>query len=233
MNAAISPPDVIDLLRRLPLFADLPEGELQALAAECRVDRFEADAIIFRQAEACDRFWILQDGRVKIVRHEEDGREAILEIIPPGEVFGGAAIFLSEQPATAQALTAVETISLPTHRYVQFLRDHPPVALKLIRMLGMRLHSLMEMNILTGERVERRLAHILLKLASRSGRADAEGTLITIPFSRQDLADMCGTTLETTIRIVSRFRAGGLLKTRRGGYIVLLDEARLRELAKG
>jgi CRP/FNR family transcriptional regulator len=233
MTAAISPPDVSVLLRRLPLFTDLPDGELRALAAECRIERFAVDAVIFRQSDACERFWIVQDGRVKIVRHEQDGREAILEIIPPGEVFGGATIFLPEQPATAQALTAVETVSMPTPIYMQFLRDHPPVALRLIRMLGMRLYSLMEMNLLTGERVERRLEHILLKLASRSGRADAGGALITIPFSRQDLADMCGATLETTIRIMSRFRADGLLKTRRGGYIVLLDEARLRELAKG
>jgi CRP-like cAMP-binding protein len=232
MATVVSIPDGVALLRRLPLFAGLPDGDLLALAAQCRVDRFETNAVIFRQGDACDRFWLVHTGRVKIVRHEEAGREVILEIIPQGEVFGGATIFLPEQPATAQALTEAETLSLSAPAYAQFLRDHPLVALKLIRMLGMRLQSLMEMNTLAGERVERRLAHILLKLASRSGRPDPEGVLITAPFSRQDLADMSGTTLETAIRIVSRFRADGLLKTRRGGYIVLLDEARLRHIAK-
>jgi CRP-like cAMP-binding protein len=223
---------IIELLQQLPLFAGLPEADLTRLAGECRVDRLEPDGVIFRQGDPCDRIWIVHRGRIKIVRHEEDGREVILEIIPPGEVFGGGAILLPKQPADAQAVAETEVVSFASGVYAQFLVDHPPVTLKLIRMLGARLHASIEMNSLTGQRVDRRLAHILLKLASRSGCPDPEGTLITVPFSRQDLADMCGTTLETAIRIMSRFRADGLLKTRRGGYIVLLDETRLREIAR-
>jgi CRP/FNR family transcriptional regulator len=105
------------------------------------------------------------------------------------------------------------------------------VALKLIRMLGTRLHSMMGLQILAGERVERRMAHILLKLADRVGRADPEGVLLTIPLSRQDLADMAGTTLETTIRTMSRFRTEGLITTRRGGYLVITDVEKLRQQA--
>ena len=90
----------------------------------------------------------------------------------------------------------------------------------------------MKMNALAGERVERRLAHILLKLADRTGRREPEGTLITIPLSRQDLADMAGTTLETAIRIMSRFNLSGMVKTLKGGYLLLLDEEQLRQLAK-
>jgi CRP/FNR family transcriptional regulator len=228
----ISSTQVVTLLQHLPLFADLPENDLLSLSAICRVDHFENDELIFHQGDPCDRLWIVREGRVKIVRQEEDGREAILEIISPGEVFGGAAIILPEQPATAHAMTRTYTVSLPARNYTQFLHDHPQATLKVIRMLGMRLHSMMQMNILAGERVERRIAHILLKLAARAGRADSEGTLITIPFSRQDLADMSGTTLETAIRILSRFRSEGLLKTRRGGYLVLLDIDRLKQIAK-
>lgn len=232
MSIALVSPSTVGLLQRLPLFAGVPDSELLALAAECRVDHLASDAVVFRQGDPCERIWIVHQGRIKIVRHEEDGREVILEIIPPGEVFGGGAIFLPEQPATAQAITAAEVMSFDARVYTQFLKDHPLVAIKLIRMLGMRLHSSMEMTILTGERVERRLAHILLKLGNRTGRADPEGTLITIPLSRQDLADMCGTTLETAIRAISRFRAEGLIKTRRGGYLVILDLDRLKQLAK-
>ena len=231
-SARLAPIDIARLLQRLPLFNGLPEGDLLSLSAECRVDRLDTDGVIFRQGDPCDRLWIVYQGRVKIVWHEEDGREVILEIIPPGEVFGGGAIFLPEQPADAQAIVETEVVSFSSRLYAQFLIEHPMVALKLIRMLGARLHASIEMNSLTGERVDRRLAHILLKLAARASRPDPEGTLITIALSRQDLADMCGTTLETAIRCMSRFRSEGLIKTRRGGYLVILDLERLKQTAK-
>lgn len=232
MSSTLSPPTLADLLQRLPLFDGLSESELRLLAAGCRIDRHEPDDVIFCQGDACDRIWIVYQGRVKIVRHEEDGREVILEIIQAGEVFGGGAIFLPTQPADAQAIDRAEIASFSARVYANFLLDHPMVALKLIRQLGNRLHAAIEMNSLTGERVDRRLAHILLKLAARAGRPDPEGTLITLSLSRQDLADMCGTTLETAIRCTSRFRSEGLIKTRRGGYLVILDLERLKQRAR-
>jgi CRP/FNR family transcriptional regulator len=223
---------VISMLTELPLMAGLPERELAALAALARSEHFEREAVLFHQGEPCDRVWLLQSGRVKIVHQEEDGREVILEMISPGEAFGGAVIFLPAHPATARAMTDVSAVSFSSEGYQRLLRDHPDLAMRLIRMLGTRLHSMMDLQILAGERVERRLAHILVKLAERTGRPDAEGVLITIALSRQDLADMAGTTLETAIRTASRFRAQGWLKTRRGGYLVITDLARLQQQAQ-
>lgn len=125
-----------------------------------------------------------------------------------------------------------ETVSLASDAYARFITGHPTVTFKLLRLLGVRLHSMMSLNVLAGERVERRMAHILLKLADRVGRPDPEGTLITISLTRQDLADMSGTTLETAIRTISRFRADRIIKTRRGGYLVITNEAALQQLAR-
>ncbi len=222
---------IIELLRHLPLFSDLAEQDLASLAGQARVDHFEREAAVFYQGDECDRVWLVRQGRVKIVHHEEDGREVILEIISPGEAFGGAVLFMPHHPATAKAMDEVETVSLPSAAYALFLTTHPKTTLKLIRMLGLRLHSMMDLQILAGERVERRLAHILLKLADRVGRAEADGILITISLTRQDLADMAGTTLETAIRTMSRFRAQGLIETRRGGYLVITDVEKLRQQA--
>ncbi len=233
MAAPIATHPALAWLKRLPLFADLPERELLALAHLGRVDRFRPEAAIFSQGDACDRLWLLNQGQVKIVYHEEDGREVILELISPGEPFGGATLFFPRHPATAKAIDDVETFSLSSETYRQFLTEHPPATLKLIRMLGLRLHSMMEAHVAAGKRVEQRLARILIKHAARFGRPDPEGTLIPISLSRQDLADMSGTTLETAIRSMSRFRAQGWIKTRRGGYLVILDEAELRKLARG
>ena len=220
-------------LRRVPFLADVAESDLSNLAVDSRLDHFRMDEAIFLQGDPTDRVWIVHDGRVKIVRQDETGREAIIEVIPPGEVFGGGAILLPAQPATARAMSeTVETLSLSRSAYFGFLQAHPEVMLRLLRMLGGRLHSSIELSALAGERVERRLVHILLKLAGRTGRPDPEGMLISIPLSRQDLADMAGTTLETTIRLMSRFRRDGLVHTRHGGYLVIVDEQRLRDLAR-
>jgi CRP/FNR family transcriptional regulator len=223
---------IVTTLAQLPLLAGLPERELAGLAALARSERFERDAVLFHQGEPCDRVWLLESGRVKIVHQEEDGREVIVEIVSPGEAFGGAVIFLPTHPATARAMTDVSAVSFSSDSYRRLLSEHPELAMRLIRMLGMRLHSMMDLQILAGERVERRLAHILVKLAERVGRPDEEGVLITIPLSRQDLADMAGTTLETAIRTVSRFRAQEWLKTRRGGYLVITNLARLHQQAQ-
>lgn len=225
-------PRTVALLQGLKLFSDLPEEALVNLAKSCTLSHFEPEETIFSQGTPTDRVWIVRQGEVKIVHHDEDGREVILEVIHPGEVFGGGTIFLPKQPATARAMIPVEVVSFPTAVYEEFLIKFPKLMLRLIRMLGQRLYGMKETNILAGERVERRLAHILLKLASHSGTKREDGILIPIPLSRQDLADMCGTTLETAIRTMSRLSKAKVVKTLKGGYVVILNEAELRQLAK-
>lgn len=223
----------IELLQQLPIFTGLAAVALSPLAEQARLDHFDREATVFYQGDDCDRVWIVRAGRVKIVYHETDGREVILEVIAPGELFGGAVLFMPRHPATAKAMEeTTETISFSSAVYAHFLTSQPGVTLKLIRMLGGRLHSMMGLQILAGERVERRLAHILIKLGDRTGRADPEGTLITVPLSRQDLADMAGTTLETAIRTMSRFRSQGLLETKPGGYLLIKDLERLHHQAE-
>jgi len=222
-----------EFIERVPLLAEMPEKERRALHPHARFDLFAAPCDIFRQGDTADRLWIVVAGEVKIVRQDESGREVILEVIHPGEVFGGAAVFLPEHPATARPLTPeVETVSFPRQAYAQALAGSPTTALKIIRMLGQRLHSTLKMNQLAGERVERRLAFILVKMAGICGRPDDEGVVLTVPLSRQDLADMAGTTIETAIRMMSRFQSEGLVITRRGGQLVLRDVDRLRALAR-
>lgn len=228
-----SPRALAEFIQQVSLLAEMPDGERRALLPLCRLDLFSAPEEIFRQGDPADRLWIVAEGEVKIVRHDDGGREVILEVIHPGEVFGGAAIFLPEHPATARPLTpSVETVSFPSEAYAQALAGSPATSLKIIRMLGQRLHSTLKMNQLAGERVERRLAFILLKMGGICGRPDPQGIALSVPLTRQDLADMAGTTIETTIRMMSRFQAEGLVATRRGGQLILLDEERLQAISR-
>ena len=231
MTTVINPKSIVELLRGMPLLDSVPEAAVEALAAECTLSQVARDAVIFHQDDPCDRVWLVHSGRVKIVYQEVDGREVILEMIAPGEVFGGAVLFFPTHPATAKGLEDSTLVSFSTEVYAQFLQRQPAVTFKLLRMLGARHRSMINMQILAGARVERRMAHILLKLADRVGQPDPDGILISISLSRQDLADMAGTTLETAIRTLSRFNQQGLIRTERGGFLIIQDRARLAAMA--
>jgi CRP/FNR family transcriptional regulator len=139
-------------------------------------------------------------------------------------------LFFPHHPATAKAIEECGVLNFTREIYTDFILKNPKVAVKLLGMLGARHLSMINMQIMAGERVEYRMAHILLKLAMRVGKTDENGILITIPLSRQDLADMSCTTLETAIRTISRFNKQGLLETRRGGYLLIKDMDGLEQL---
>lgn len=223
----------IDLIRSLPMFATLTPAQVAAFAPRFRVDHFDQNRVIFLEGDPADRLWLVQSGQVKIVKYSADGQENLLEVIMPGEMFGGAGILFPTHPATAVAMFDATVLSLDREEYCQIIRQYPDVALRIIGILGERLRAAMHMRALSTDRVDTRVAHILLKLAAKTGEATEQGIRINLPLARQDIADMAGTTIETAIRIMSRFRKEGLALTEPGGYIVVTDEARLRRLSEG
>lgn len=223
----------VELLQQIPLFGALSVEQLAGWAGRFRAEAFATGAFVFLEGDPADRLWVVQTGQVKIVKYSADGQENLLEVIMPGEMFGGAGILFPTHPATAVAMTDAEVLSLDRAEYLQMVRQCPELALRIIGILGERLRAAMHMRALSTDRVDTRLAHILLKLCAKLGERTDRGMKIDLPLSRQDLADMAGTTIETTIRIMSRFRKEGLVLTEPGGYIVVLDEARLRQLSAG
>jgi CRP/FNR family transcriptional regulator, nitrogen oxide reductase regulator len=222
-----------DVLAQVPLMRDLSPSELASLAAWFREDAYGHDDCIFREGDEAARFWIVKTGQVKIVKAGEVGREIVVEVISPGEVFGGAAMLLPHQPAAAIALSAVTALSLPLDEYKRLLREYPVVGVRILEMLGERMEGHIRMRALAGERVERRIVHVLLKLASKFGEDSGAGVLIRASLTRQDVAELADTTVETSIRVMSRLSKEGLIKTLPGGYVVLLDREALRRLSGG
>ncbi|MFN8596585.1 MAG: Crp/Fnr family transcriptional regulator [Anaerolineae bacterium] len=222
-----------DLLRQVPLFTSLTPDQIAAIADRFRADHFATDTFIFLEGDEADRLWVIRDGQVKIVKYNAEGQENILEVILPGEMFGGAGILFPQHPATAVAMTDTTTLSINRTEYLQLIRQYPDIALRIIAILGERLRAAMHMRALSTERVDTRLAHILLKLCNKVGEQTDQGVKINLPLSRQDLADMTGTTIETAIRIMSKFRKDGLALTEPGGYIVVTDRERLQRLSAG
>ncbi|MBL8097482.1 MAG: Crp/Fnr family transcriptional regulator [Anaerolineales bacterium] len=223
---------IAERLRGSPLFQDVEDRDLRSVAGQCTLTAYDRESEIFQQGDPCTHVFIVDRGQVKIVFQDEDGREVIIELIDAGQAFGGGVLHFPAQPATARAMEPSTVISLPREHYNDFLRIHPGITLRLLKMLGQRHYTMLQGQALVGTRVERRMAFVLLKIAGKCGEPIDDGTRITLALSRQDLANFSGTTLETAIRTISRFTHERLVRTEPGGHLVLLNEKRLRELAQ-
>jgi CRP-like cAMP-binding protein len=225
-----------DLLATSPLFAPLPKDERAALGQQMIRRRHDKDDYVFFEGDPADWLVFVADGRVKMIKHSESGRETILATFGPGQIVGEVGVLVGElYPATAQALEPAVTLSLRRSAYVDLVRSHPELAWALIVELGHRLQRAHEtIRSLAVEKVERRVARVLLRLANTAGQRleDPPGAVrITVPLSRQDIADMAGTVIETAIRALSKFHRQGLIETQEG-HIILLQPHQLVAIAE-
>jgi CRP/FNR family transcriptional regulator len=219
-----------EFLGRVSLFQGLAPRERQDIQGLFREQRLERDQVIFLEGDAAAYVYIVREGKVKIVKQAPSGRETILEVFAPGDVFGGATLLLSHHPATAVSMEAGTLLCLGRLDYRALLKRFPPMAFRIIELLRQRLGEAHQViRGLAAERVEIRVARLLFKLADKTGVPGDGGTRLGLHLTRQDIADMVGCTLETAIRILSRWQKEGLIKTREG-VITILNRRELEGL---
>lgn len=216
----------IQLLEQTFIFSGLDDGELAELAKLAIERKFTSGEFVFWEGDTPDWFYIVAKGQVKVLKYSSQGKEFIIAFFGPGEIFGEVAVFEDKPyPASAQAEAETEVLGMRKENFLSFLANRPQVALRIISVLGGRLRDAQGRLIdLAGERVEQRLARVLLMLSAKLGPS--------LPFTRQEIADMAGTTVETAIRFMSRLKDGGIVHSTRG-KIIILDEVRLRLLSEG
>jgi CRP-like cAMP-binding protein len=205
------------------LFARLPTATLARVAADLRRRRVPRGAFVFLEGEPAEALHVLVAGRVKVVRETEDGREVILRLIGPGEIFGGAGGWGEPRyPASARAQEESVVLRLPADRFARLLETEPSFATAVVAELGARLREAeARIRELQTERVERRLARVLLRLADKTGRRTGEGVEIGVALTRQDLAELSGTTLSTASRTLSRWDEQGIVAAGREHVTIL------------
>jgi CRP-like cAMP-binding protein len=208
----------VRLLVDVPLFEGLEREALASIAEDARLVRAAAGRAFFREGEPAGVFFVAARGRIKFTQISAEGHEVILRVIGPGEPFGGVAAFVdgSTYPVTARALDAAEAYGWDGAVIVGLMHRFPVIAINAARMIADRLHELQRRHReLMTERVERRIARALLRLAHDAGRRVEGGVQIDFPLSRQDLAQMTGTTLFTVSRTLSGWEGEGLIATGR------------------
>ena len=209
-------------LGRTPPFGALPPEDRRRLLPYARLRRYEKGESIFREGEPSDRFHSIVEGRVKVLKFAPHGKELILEIFGPGDPFGAVAAYEGRPfPASAVALQPTEILSITRADFFRLMAEHPDMARGLLLGLTRRLIELTQkLAQLSSGGVEYRLAALFQKLADRMGQKQGTEIVIPLALSRQDIADMVGTTIETAIRIMSRWNRDGVVRTERASFII-------------
>jgi CRP-like cAMP-binding protein len=215
--------DLQEIVRQSNLFKDVgPDIFTQVMDAS--VPRsVEEDGFFFLQGDPATHAYVLVEGRVKMIQITPNGQQITMRIMTPGQTYGGIALLNPQAgyPATAQAVEDSTALAWNTARLRELVEKDPSISLNVMGLMHGYISELQErQKALVSDRVEQRIARILLKLAAQSGRKIDEGVLIDLPITRQDIAEMCGTTLFTVSRTLNEWERGGLLEIGRERVVI-------------
>ncbi len=209
---------IIKTLKKSEVFSILKDEELKQISSLFEIITYKNNETVFGEGDPSDKFYILAEGNVKILKHTVMGKDIILEIMSPGDIFGGVAVLDNKPyPATAQAMKSTTVIKIRRQNLLKIMEEYPILKLEIVKYFSDKLRDAHEMlkNIAT-ERVERRIISLLLKLSEKVGVEDSGYKKIAFPLTRQEISEMVGTTVETCIRTMSKFQKNGMIKSSNG-----------------
>lgn len=209
-------------LKTIELFKNLTTEELKELEPYLVTETYKKKETIFSEGEPPEWFFIVSSGKVKITKLSHEGKEIILEVISPTDIFGGVAVIRGfPYPANAVAMEDSVVLKISRKNLMRLVDRFPNLMYCMALQLGDRMKSSYDsLKNIALERVEARIAALLLKLAGKVGVETKEGLLIDMRLTKQDVADMVGTTVETSIRTFSKFKKQGLVGDTDGKIII-------------
>jgi len=215
--------DLQEFIRQSNLFKDV-SPDIFAQVMDASLPRsVEEDGFFFMQGDPATHAYVLTAGRVKMVQITPNGQQITLRIMTPGQTYGGIALLNPQAgyPATAQAVEDSRALAWNTSDLRELVKKDPSISLNVMELMHGYISELQErQKALVTDRVEQRIARILLKLAAQSGKKIEQGVLIDLPLTRQDIAEMSGTTLFTVSRTLNEWERGGLLEIGRERVVI-------------
>jgi len=219
-------------VKKMSLFSALSGKELGEIVRCIVIRSFRKKVTIFSEGEHSGCFFVLSSGKVKITKMSLEGKEMIIELISPGDFFGVFAVLKEfPYPASATAMTDSRVLCISRKDLLRIIERFPNIMFQITAQLSERVREFPDMlkNIAL-ERVESRIASLLLKLAEKTGSKIASGEIeLDLRLTRQDISEMVGATVETAIRVMSRFRKAGIIRYN-GGIIVVRDKKALTDI---
>ncbi|HLU15037.1 MAG TPA: Crp/Fnr family transcriptional regulator [Burkholderiaceae bacterium] len=221
------------LLQNLGMFRNLPDADLDSILQHARVCRLQEGDAAFLQGEDAAEFFVLLSGRLKVVQVTPEGEQIIVRHVNPGDIFGMAkAMSRRQYPASTVAVQESLALAWPAAAWDTLVSRSPQFAAGAIQTVGQRLqdaHS--RIRELSTEEVEQRVARALLRLVESSSTQTLEGQEIDFPITRQEIAEMTGTTLHTVSRLLSAWKNDGIILSGRR-RITVCSVDKLAQLAR-
>jgi CRP/FNR family transcriptional regulator len=222
-----------DVLSRAPLFEDLDEDGAKALRSMLAGVELPRGDRLFDEGDAGDRLYVVLEGKIKLTRAASDGRENLLSVLGPGEMFGELSLF-DPRPRTssAVAVTDVRLAALAHADLLNWLTGRPDVALHLLRALARRLRRANDVTAdLVFTDVPGRVAKALLDLAARFGTRQEDGLQVNHDLTQEELAQLVGASRETVNKALADFVARGWIQLHPKS-VLLIDPERMRKRAR-
>jgi CRP/FNR family transcriptional regulator len=203
--------EIINFLSGIEPFKSLSEDEVKGLAHAAKEVSFDKGETLYSEGGEANRVWILKKGRVHIFKYTAQGKSLVIESLVGGEIFGTLCRLGGEgkyYPCSAVAETEVTAIQIPDRYFLECYRKSPKLASGICSLCIERLRDAHDLTCLGQELVPKRIATILIRLYKVHGSI--------IPFTKREISDLVGTTLETTFRSLSDFQKKGYLRSLRG-----------------
>jgi CRP/FNR family transcriptional regulator len=219
-----------ELLRNSFIFQGLTEAQIEELTTICAEWDYPKGATVFLEGDRARGFYLVASGLVKIFKLAFDGKEQILHIFGPGEVFGEVPVFVGgNYPANAVTLEASRIVFFPKDEFLSLIGREPQIALNMLADMSLRLKRFTHLieNLSLKEVPSRLAAYILFLLEDKRGEAE-----VRLQISKGHLASVLGTIPETLSRIFNRLTSEGVIEVK-GRNIVVLNRARLEQIAAG
>jgi CRP/FNR family transcriptional regulator, cyclic AMP receptor protein len=225
--------DAERVLRRAPLFEGLDEDNARVLRRQMTEVHLNRGEHLFLEGQDGDRLYVVLDGKMKLTRAAADGRENLVSVLGPGEMFGELSLFDPRpRTSTASAVTDAALAALAHDALRPWLRERPEVSMHMLQALAKRLRRANDLNAdLVFTDVPGRVAKNLLDLADRFGEQEHDGLHVHHDLTQEELAQLVGASRETVNKALADFAARGWLQIS-ARSVLILDAERLRKRAR-